>query len=1108
MRTVYLASRAARLTAALVVTLSTGYAVAQDEPVPADEAPAEQPAPASEETTPAAETAAPAEGQSAPEPEAIPVQTGEAEAAPESTELDAIEVTGSRIKRTDYETAQPVAVVTREDIERTGLTNIGDILQRIPAAGSALNRNFNNGGNGQTEIDLRNLGSNRLLVLVNGHRWVVGTSFANLSAVDLNTIPVSIIERIEVLKDGASAVYGSDAISGVVNIITRKEFSGAELGAQAQSFEDGEGLIHAYNASFGNVLGKTSLFANISYVVQEPMFADARDRSAVPKYGTGLSRGSIFTPLGTVVFVPTPENASALGEELCPTILGGRTGTSTGLPEETGGQTVTVPGTGATPVPTGVQLCDMILIRGQTITGDPSETTATVRDRYRFFGGLAGIGDATGDDPDKYNYAPINYLLTPFTQRSLFTQINHAFLDNLNFSSQILYNVSLTERYLAETPLLFGQGLGIPPPYDAVYIDATQAYNPFDQDIGRVDPAAELVGTGIVGRRFVEAGPRFLARNVATFFVRSQFDGAFDFADNLFSWDAGYSHGQNDNTNKHRGDLDMTRVQKALGPSSGCPSAENPDCVPLNLFGGPGTITPEMLDYITYEATSSARYVVQDVYANLSTEVDWLSGVLPNDILSAPIGLAMGAEYREESFTESPDPYTVQGTSSTNLRQPTLGAYNVKEAYLELALPILSDKYLAQSLELSVAGRYTEYNTFDPKTTGKLGMRWKPIDDLLVRATASQAFRAPNLTELFLGSADGYPLINDPCVTSATTGSRPSGTDVDANCDAENVPDDVASPTGGQVLARTRGNRDLQPEVADTLTAGFVYSPAQLPDFNVFVDYFQIKLDDYINFLDPQYILDTCFTRPAGTARPQLCDFVHREPVDPATGGGRLSYIDSLSYNFAKLETAGVDIGFDWVLPLGSWIPAMSEWGRFRLSYDSQYLERYDQFVPDAAGNDIPTGITSNDTGLAGRDPGDNPLPRYKANATLEWAMSNFKASWTTRYIGGVKEACSDGQDPPLQTYGLCSDPDTAYLDPALTDDVDDSTNEIPSTIYHNVQFGYSIPQWNADLTVGVNNVLDKDPPLSQAAFANGFAATLYEIPQSRQPYLRLKVSF
>jgi iron complex outermembrane recepter protein len=999
----------------------------------------------------------------------IPVEVTDEAPAPaaparrDATELDTIEVTGSRIRRTDYETAQPVVVVTRADIERTGLTNIGDILQRLPAAGSALNRTFNNGGTGQTEIDLRNLGSHRLLVLVNGHRWVNGTSFSNTSSVDLNTIPVSIIERVEILKDGASAVYGSEAIAGVVNIITRKDFSGVQLGSQVQAFEDGEGLIHAHHLSFGNVTGKTSMFLDFNFVKQEAMFASARPEARVPKFGTSIvmdghdwtqelvhTRGSIIPPEGYFIFVPTPANGLLLGEEKCPTILGGNT--ETGLP---------------LPVPSGVQLCLISPIRGQNVTS--TDTPVTAASKFRYNNGLFG--------PDLYlhNYAPINYYLTPYQQNSVFGQINHQFLDWLNFSGQVLYNVSKTAQALAETPARGGDLF--PPPLDKVYIDATQMYNPFLQDIGRADEGSGLVGLGAWIRRFIELGPRFLSRDTKTTFMKGQFDGSFDTFNRLFSYDVGYSFGRNDTTLFTNGDVDAERLQKTLGPAIDCPSAANPECVPLNVFSPVGTLDPAALDYIRYSSNSSAEQQRQDVFFNLSTEFHELSG-----LLAGPVGVAFGAEYRDEYFADIPDPFVQSNrVVGFNNRRPTSGQYNVVETYVELALPLVSDKPFVRELDLSLAGRYTKYNTFEDNVSGKLGLRWKPIDDLLVRTTVSEAFRAPSLTELFLGGTIAYPLVTDPCVA-------PDNADVEQNCIDEGA--DGPGQLGAQIPTLFGGNENLVPETALTMTAGFVYSPSALPDFNIYVDYFRIDMDDFIGFVSPAYILSTCYGRPAGSPRPATCDLVERDD-----GTGTLTLINSSPINFAKLETEGVDIAFDYILPLASWLPAMEGMGTFKFAFDSQYLTKYDQFVPNSAGEDIRSG-------LAGLHFGDVPLPRYKANAVLEWTQNNWKASWATRYIKGTTESCVDGFDPSLRDLGLCSNPDQDLSDG------DQSTNRLSDIFYHNLQVVYMAPQWNSELVFGVNNVLNTDPPISYMAFANSVSSTVYEIPDSRQPYLRLKVNF
>ncbi|MGQ0432105.1 MAG: TonB-dependent receptor domain-containing protein, partial [Microthrixaceae bacterium] len=388
-------------------------------------------------------------------------------------------------------------------------------------------------------------------------------------------------------------------------------------------------------------------------------------------------------------------------------------------------------------------------------------------------------------------------------------------------------------------------------------------------------------------------------------------------------------------------------------------------------------------------------------------------------------------------------------------------------------------------------------NTFSPKTTGKLGVRWKPIEDLLVRTTYSQAFRAPAITDLFLGATDSFPTLTDPCTGPAPGANRPQGTDVDANCDAEGVPDN-APQFSSQILTRFGGNTELQPETADTLTAGLVWSPEMVRDFNVYVDYFSVKLEEFINFLDPQFILTDCYQRPAGSPRPKTCDFVARN------ADGSISFVSAKSFNFSRLDTAGIDVAFDYVLPIADWFPGMEQYGVWKVVYDSQYLLKYNRFSPVAGGGEEEDGIISTDKGFAGDNVGgDSPLPRYKANFTIEWALSNWKASWSTRFIGKVTEPCDDGISPSLQSYGVCSNPD-----PNTADGIDDSTNEMKETWYHNIQGIYALPEWNTEFTLGVNNLLDQDPPISQSAFADSMARTLYEPWGSRQPYLRFKINF
>lgn len=993
------------------------------------------------------------------------------------TRLETIEVTGSRIRRSDYETAQPVLVISRQDIERSGLTAIGDLLQNLPQAGAALNTAFNNGGDGSVEIDLRNLGSNRVLVLVNGRRWVGGLSQLRTNSVDLNTIPISIIESIEVLKDGASAVYGSDAIAGVVNIKTRRDFNGAELRGHAQVYDDGKGLTQAYNYSAGSFNGTTGVFMDVSYVTQGELFAGDRALSALPTFGTGISRGSAFTPQGRILFVPTPTNGNAISNfdtgpaALCRDLAGGVVVGTAG-----------VPGEPALNLPFGspLTLCD--LARRPDAGADPTGNYA----RW-------------DQNIDAYNYAPINYLLTPNERTSIFAQISHQFENDIRFTSEALYNLRKSAQRLAETPLAVGDAL--PAPFNLGYVAADNPFNPTNpqspyyipgtmpQDIGRADAAAGLIGLGAVLRRMVELGPRKFQQDVDTLRIGGGFDGQWSLAGTLVNWEAGGAYSESKLATTEAGLVNMERLARAVGPIANCtgdgvnpPPPSAAGCVPFDFFGGPGTITPEMLAYVAYTAHDTARQRQRLFYGNASTRFsvgEWLPDT---------VGFATGLELRTEAFESQPDPLKVAGTSSTNASSPTKGSYDAFEAYAELALPLVANVMLVDSLNLSLATRYSDYGELGSNVSSKVGVEWRMFDDLLLRSTWSEGFRAPSITELFLGAVVSFPEVTDPCASS----ERDEDPNVAANCDADNA---STTQTNAQLPTVFGGNPNLDPETATSLTAGLVYSPDFLPDFNVAVDWYRIELDNFISFIGTDQIFDLCYRADPGQR--SLCEKVQRGP------DGQITRIDNTATNFSALEVEGVDFNIDWKIQ-GGWLDRI---GNLRFLFDGAYVTRYDTIVPSASGEDVRTNLAGFEFG------GQGAIPRFKAKAELLWNNGPWQASWSTRFIYHVVEICDDGRQDPgaangganptpilsLEEYGLCSGPEHPRYG---------LLNKIDTTFYHDVQFGYQIANWGTQLVLGVINVLDQDPPKVFTAFASTYDPTTYDLPGSRTPYLRFVTRF
>jgi iron complex outermembrane receptor protein len=1077
--------RAARHLISCTILLGLGLSPAlQAQDPPAEDAPAAETAPADAapvgESAPAegaaaaeaapAEGAAPAEAASIPVPGEAPAEEAAAAPAGEGgTQLDTIEVTGSRIKRTDFETAQPVLVIRREDIDRTGLTSIGDLLQDLPNAGAAINTAFNGFVDvGGVEVDLRNLGSNRVLVLVNGHRWVNGLRSLGTSIVDLSTIPLSIIERIEVLKDGASAIYGSDAVAGVVNIITRKDYSGAEVRSYVAGYaEYGDGLTHAHNISAGSVMDKTQLFIDLSYTQQREVFNGDRELTQYPTFGTGVSRGSGNTPQGKFTFIPTPATQSALvaaDPNACPGLVDSGEDLPIG-----GGVDV-----GAVP------LCIVM----------PNEGTAgTAITDFRRFNNVT----------DPYNFAPENYLSTPYQQSSLFAQLGHQLTDSISFNSELFYNTRRSVQRAAHMPILLGDLAGVPP-FSTVYIDKTNIYNIFAQNVGRPDdPNVPLgPGSGAVQRRPLEYGPRLFTQVVDTMRAGFAFSGPLELNfgefNRLLSWELGYSYGESREDETLQGLFNEERVKKALGPNIDCVNSTD-NCVPLNLFGGQGvdgrgTITREMLDYISYTGVGNTRQLMRDTYLNVSTEAF--------NLPTGPVGLALGIELRDEFYQQTPDPLVAAGISSNNNSQPTAGGYDSLEYYAELAIPVVRDLPFAQEIDLSLAGRSSDYAGFGSAETGKAGLRWKPIDDLLVRGTFSTAFRAPSVGELFLGDADSFPGLVDPCSSDI----RADDPERNTNCGptGDNVPATNVQVIA-QLLEKFQGNQNLKPETAETFTAGFVYSPAQIPDLNLYVDYYSIKVDDYITVLGGQFILDACYDE----AERSYCHLVNRDP-----GTGVIEYVENPFLNISRLETSGIDFTADYLLPWGK------DLGNFKLLFDSTCLTQFDFYNPTTTG-----GETIEESFLPGRHAGFGPFPRFKANGALDWKQGNWNASWAIRYIHHMKEPCNvdtDIFDPDLYQLGLCSDPKppvevaddpgTPDTDESLASTPDLSENELKATFYHNVQLGYAIPNWNTSLTFGVNNLFDQDPPPSYAFVQSpSWDFTAYEAP-GRFPYLRLQKNF
>ncbi|MRX28243.1 TonB-dependent siderophore receptor [Kangiella sp. HZ709] len=908
-------------------------------------------------------------------------------------EANVVTTTGSRIRGVDLAEANPVQVVTKEDIERTGSQSIGDILQDIPAAGSALNTTFNNGGNGSTTVDLRNLGSNRLLVLVNGRRWTPGLG----GSVDLNNIPVSIIERVEILKDGASAVYGSDAIAGVVNVITTTDYEGMNASAYLGETSEGDGETQNFSVGMGAASDTSSAYLNVSYTQIEPVFAGDREIAAVPVFGAPVGYGG-----------------------------------SSGTPD------------------------------GRFLHYDPAGN---------FFN---NAGDGAGgfvpwdNVASRFNFAPFNYLVTPQERTNLYAQASHQINDTLRFRSEVFYGNRKSEQLLAPTPLfvgLFGSGLGT-----QTVIGANNPFNPLGYALDSTcsDPTAGCLL--LTGRRMIEAGFRSFSQDVDQWQFSAGFDGEFEALDRVFNWDFNYTYARISQNTLTDGLLNMQRVNLAL--SDAC--LTDSTCVPLNLFGGSdpasftGTITPAMINYITFTAQDTLETDSQDITFNIA-----------GDMFELPAGVAkfaFGLERRFEEGFDQPDALIAAGITSGNSRQPTQGAYDLEEAYVEFDLPLLSDVALAKSLSLQVASRYSKYSNFGSTTNNKLGFRWQPMDDLVVRGTFSEGFRAPSIFELFQGQGDSFPTLTDPC-SDFTNSTDPN---VIANCQADGVPTTYIQPNQ-QIRITVGGNPDLGPEETESQTFGFVYSPEQVDGLTVSVDWYDIEIDNAVTTVGAQNILNSCYAAAPGDRA--LCNFITR------SSAGNVSDLFNGNVNAANLSTEGADLAVNYSFDT-------DELGTFGIIWDTSYVDKYgSEFTDDTTGNTV--FINNVGVGFGG-----GLIPRFRSNIYLDWNYGDWGVSWTTRYIHAVTESCDLGTSASDNAVedALC----TFINDPA---DATDNQQRLGGTTYHDLRVTYNVADWDSQLAFGIRNIGDKDPPISYAAFANSFDPTQYDAPGSFY-YLRLSTNF
>lgn len=887
-------------------------------------------------------------------PVAAIAQESESPPTSETTDLDKVTVTGSRIQRVGFVTSSPVMAITAEEIRALGATNIGDLMARMPQLTPTYTLGNSTrfiGTAGLGLLDLRGMGTSRTLVLVNGRRHV-GSSPGS-TAVDTNTIPVEWIERVEVITGGASAVYGADAVAGVVNFIMKKSFDGFELRGQHGAAEEG-----SFNRSF------VSFSAGRNFADDRGSAAFSLEYSKQDRFGRGdrkIGREYLITvpnPNYDPSRPPTQDNPQNLYQG------------PGGLHSLSNGGTFTL---------------------GRFDFRDP----ATYGNRYLFnpdgtfrpnrYDGVV-TSNSSCVDCDFLDLDAVANLQPAFDRTGFNTVINF----DLNDAHRLFFEgkYSKTEsHYLGQSS--FDQPIRIrrQNPLVSAELGALMdqhgvsllSLNRFNLDAGRRGEEVDrqtvraVFGVeGFLGKDWTyEASVNFGQTTIDRVNLNNRINER---------WQAGLDVARDGNGNLVcRTTLDPS----AINPHTGAvysPLART-GCVPFSVFGH-GAVSQEAANWFNTNSLNSSK-LEQRVFT---------ASVANSNLFTLPagdVGFAGGVEYRKETSRENTDPLSALGLTFLNAIPSQGGEYAVKEVFAETTVPLLADLPGVERLALDLAGRYSDYSNMGSTTTWNVGIDWTVLPSLRFRATKARAVRVPSIGELYSGQMENYAFIADPCNYNQVNSNRPD-TAKDpalrrANCSALGIPVGWVDSFSATRPGISGGNPKLQPETAESLSLGFVWQPEFLEGFGMSVDYWRVTLEDAIGRVTGQTNATRCVDSPSGIDN-KFCSFITRAPVGGYTDAKgndfpahSITSWTGINENMAKSRREGIDVEMDYRFGLFEGDAVV----RFTGTRMLQHREWSFQDFPDEF-EEYVDSITS---------------PRWRANLQAKYNRGNWRGSWDVNFV-------------------------------------------------------------------------------------------------------------
>jgi outer membrane receptor protein involved in Fe transport len=941
-------------------------------------------------------------------------------------EVSEVVVTGTRIPTPNLTSVSPVTAINAADLKAQGVTRVEDMINSLPQAFAAQGAAISNASTGTATVNLRGLGATRTLVLVDGRRLMPGTpntTGASLAA-DLNFIPSALVQRVDVLTGGASAVYGADAVAGVVNFIMQKNFEGVRVDAQ----------YGIYQHDNGN---------SVADVVRASQTASATPQFfSLPKDNV---RDGEATEVTLVIGVNAPDgkgNVTAYAgyRHVEPILQGNRDYSACTLNSGTDFLSAGCGGSGtAFPARVGTQIVDV------TGAGSSFRSYVPARDVYNF-------------GPTNYYQRPDDrYVLGAFAEYEIQPWAK-AYADIMFMDDTSTYQIAPGGIFAGNfsincaNPLLSAQQRGLMPVAGGA-ADETCA--------NTANPAALFTGT--VSRRNVEGGGRQGTTEHEQYRYVIGLKG--DLNDN-WNYDFYMQYGRVSFHQVQAGFFRTTAIQNALNVVSvnGVPTCvsvvngSDPACVPYNIFQL-GQVTPAALNYLQ---TPSSQ--IGNLYERV---VDFsLGGDLTDYGVKSPwsqdgVGISVGAEYRREQLDYAADFVASSGAlnGAGGASPPVHGSYDVYELFGEARIPLVEDMPFAKRMQVELAYRYSDYSSIGTTDTYKIAGDWTPIDDIRLRASYQRAVRAPHVLELFSPQNVVLDGTQDPCAGLAASNPLVARCAQAFNLTTAQVLAIEKNPAN-QYYGQLGGNPNLKPETSDTYSVGAVFQPTFLPGFNFSADWFDIKVKDYIGLIGADLSINRCVQ----TLDPFFCGLVHRD----AQGSLWLStngYVTDTTLNTGSLQTKGIDFNASYHTDLDRF--GLENMGGVSLSFVGTWLDSLEiQALPGDPSYDC-AGLYGTICSVAGGLTSPNPEWRHKArltwNTPLEYGdwVKNFSVSLQWRHFNKVK----------LDAY----DPDPALNNPGLQYETD---RVLKARDYFDLTLAWTVRD-NLNFRAGVNNLFDKDPPLT-----------------------------